>query len=282
LDFLPPEDLVAVPEVSRKESRQTHGLALVLRKYGKEHFLRIVRQKAASQGHGRNRRFGVPRSLVLNPAIIGRAYRNSRPGFVRRVMEPVMKRRFWTDERCIALTRVLRELAPGRLLDIATGPGGLICRALPQMKATEAFGLEIYFDACRTVMAEAEYFGFGKRLQMVHGDARVMPFPASSFDCVSGWTAMYHISRYDVAVREIARVLRPGGHFVGTFHTVYHSHCQDVLTRAEEEEFIRCARLPLDIHEVCSVVQAVGLTVRSKVAVGNSHLVVARRERDRA
>ena len=117
---------------------------------------------------------------------------------------------------------------------------------------------------------------------MVHGDARLMPFRDASFDCVSGWTAAYHISRYEEALRESARVLKPGGHFVGTFHTVYPSHCPNELTREEEEEFIRCACLPLNIGEVCETFRRAGFVVSRKTQIGNSHLIMARRKRPQA
>ncbi len=278
IGFLPPEDILQEPPATLKEKRGRNNLGLVLYKYGKAEFIRAVRQTARLSPEARARRFQVSRTTVLNPTIKRLAYRHSRLSFIRNVMEPVMEQRFWPDKRCVAMVTTLQNLQPERLLDIATGPGSLLCRALPRLTATKAVGLEIFFEACRLVMAEAAYFGFGKRLQMVHGDARLMPFADATFDCVSGWTALYHISRYEAAIREAARVLRKGGHFVGTVHTKYPSHCRDLLSRSEEEEMIRCAHLPLNIHEVCGVLRASGFVISSKEAVGNCHLVVAKKK----
>lgn len=278
IGFLPPEDILPEPVATLKEKRLTNSLALVLKKYGKAQFMRAVRQTAKLSTGQRQRRIHVSPSSVMSQTIKRKAYRFSKESFVRKVMEPVMRKRFWPDKRCIAMVETLQKLYPDSLLDIATGPGGLLCRALPLLKRTTAIGLEIYFDKCRLVLSEAVHFGFRDRIEMIHGDARLMPFPDSSFDCVSGWTAAYHISWYEEALRESARVLRTGGHFVGTFHTIYPSHCTDVLTREEEEEFIRCAHLPMNIHEVCDVLRASGFAVAKKTEVGNSHLIVARKK----
>jgi SAM-dependent methyltransferase len=275
VEFLPPEDILPLPAAPLKERRGMNGLALCLAKCGKESFMRAVRRTAKLSPAARNRRFRVVRASLLSPATKRRGYRHSREAFIRDVMAPVMEQRFWPDPRCRAIVRALRELRPKRLLDIATGPGGLLCAALPRLRSTRGIGLELFHDKCRTVLAEADYFGFADRLDMVHGDARLMPFPDASFDCISGWTAAYHISRYEDALRECARVLRPGGHFVGTFHTVYPRHCPGDLTRTEEDEFVRCARLPRNVGEVCRILRQAGFVVARNVEVGNSRLIVA-------
>jgi len=276
LEFLPPENTLPIPPATLKENRQTNGLTLTLKKYGKAAFIRAVRQYAEPTGS--KRKFGVSRSILLNRTVRRKAYRYSRESFIRSVMEPVMKSRFWPDKRCAAMAETLQTLKPQMLLDIATGPGGLLCRALPKLRQTTAIGLEIGFDACRIVIAESHYFGFARRIEMVHGDARLLPFPDSIFDCVSGWTALYHISQYEAAVREAKRVLRKGGYFVGTVHTKYPRHCPEDLTREEEEEFISAAHLPSDINSVCSTFREQGFAITKKTKVGNSHLLVARRQ----
>lgn len=73
-------------------------------------------------------------------------------------------------------------------------------------------------------------------------------------------------------------MLRKGGHFVATVHIQYSTGCSDVLTRSEEEELVRCARLPLNSQEVCAVLRKTGFVISSEETVGNSQLVVARKK----
>jgi ubiquinone/menaquinone biosynthesis C-methylase UbiE len=46
-------------------------------------------------------------------------------------------------------------------------------------------------------------------------DATAMPFPDDSFDSVISCLMLHHIIDWECAVTEVARVLRPGGTFVG-------------------------------------------------------------------
>lgn len=62
------------------------------------------------------------------------------------------------------------------------------------------------------------------------GDAHALPFADDSFDCVLSYAVLEHLHNPFVALAEIARVLRPGGWFVGTvsqgepFHSSYFHH----------------------------------------------------------
>ena len=47
------------------------------------------------------------------------------------------------------------------------------------------------------------------------GDATAMPFPDNSFDSVVSCLMLHHLIDWERAIAEVARVLRPGGIFVG-------------------------------------------------------------------
>jgi ubiquinone/menaquinone biosynthesis C-methylase UbiE len=49
---------------------------------------------------------------------------------------------------------------------------------------------------------------------VVCGDVRRLPFPDGSFDLVLDFGTAYHVARRGDALREMARVLRPGGRLV--------------------------------------------------------------------
>lgn len=96
------------------------------------------------------------------------------------------------------------DAGPGtRLLDVATGPGYVAARAAE--RGTEPVGL----DLSEAMLAHAR-----ARLpdvELLHGDATALPFPAESFDAVVGAFVLLHLGRPQLAVDEAARVLVPGG-----------------------------------------------------------------------
>src|SRR4051794_35101930 len=51
----------------------------------------------------------------------------------------------------------------------------------------------------------------GLLLPVVQCDAEALPFPAASFDCVSIAFGLRNVTRKDVALAEMRRVLKPGG-----------------------------------------------------------------------
>lgn len=62
------------------------------------------------------------------------------------------------------------------------------------------------------------------------GDAHAIPFADDSFDCIFSYAVLEHLHNPFVALREVGRVLRPGGWFIGTvsqgepFHSSYFHH----------------------------------------------------------
>lgn len=59
-------------------------------------------------------------------------------------------------------------------------------------------------------------YGFESRLMRL--DAEELPFESHSFDLVYSWGVIHHSARPAQIVAEVARVLRPGGTFVGMFY----------------------------------------------------------------
>ena len=58
----------------------------------------------------------------------------------------------------------------------------------------------------------AEHLGF--ELEGRVADAETLPYPDDTFDLVVGHAVLHHIPDLDQAMREILRVLKPGGRFV--------------------------------------------------------------------
>jgi ubiquinone/menaquinone biosynthesis C-methylase UbiE len=111
---------------------------------------------------------------------------------------------------------IARELRAQRLghdvLEIGVGSGSVAQRVLSD--APEIAWTAIDIDPQMTQAAATRLRGFA-RASVRTADATAMPFPDGSFDSVVSCLMLHHIIDWERAVAEVARVLRPGGIFVG-------------------------------------------------------------------
>ncbi len=100
-----------------------------------------------------------------------------------------------------------REL---RILDCGAG-GAVPPLALFADNGFNAFGIDI----AQAEIDKARAFGKDHSVAMniTHGDMRSIPFADNTFDCLYEYHSMGHISKHDTdtAIREMYRVLKPGG-----------------------------------------------------------------------
>jgi demethylmenaquinone methyltransferase/2-methoxy-6-polyprenyl-1,4-benzoquinol methylase len=106
------------------------------------------------------------------------------------------------------------RVRPGeRVLDVASGSGDL-ARAFA--RRVGAAGEVWATDINRPMLARGRdrLLDAGCRLPAVQCDAERLPFPDAVFDCVSVAFGLRNMTRKEVALAEMARVLRPGGRLV--------------------------------------------------------------------
>ncbi|MFN8101293.1 MAG: class I SAM-dependent methyltransferase [Mycobacterium sp.] len=104
------------------------------------------------------------------------------------------------------------DITGKKVLEVSCGHGGGASYLTRTLRPACYTGLDfnaaaIDFDKERHKMA---------RLEFVCGDAHALPFAAASFDVVINVEASHIYPDFDKFVREVARVLRPGGHFLYT------------------------------------------------------------------
>lgn len=107
-------------------------------------------------------------------------------------------------------------LQPDRLgrdvLEIGAGAGAVAAalqRRLPNAAVTAS-------DLDPVMVAAAErHLAPHAAARAVMADATALPFAAGTFDSVVSCLMLHHIVEWETAIGEIARVLRPGGVFVG-------------------------------------------------------------------
>lgn len=102
------------------------------------------------------------------------------------------------------------DVAGERVLDAGCGDGLLVC-ALAD-RGAHVVGLDA--DRRMLVAAAARTRRRGVRATLVEGRLERLPFADDVFDVVVAVTVLCFVSDASVAVREVARVLRPGGRLV--------------------------------------------------------------------
>jgi ubiquinone/menaquinone biosynthesis methyltransferase len=112
---------------------------------------------------------------------------------------------FGQDSRWRArLVQSVRALPDDVVLDVATGTG-LVARALKERYACEVVGLDRSADMLRAAAARDGH------IPLVRGRAESLPFPDESFDHLTFTYLLRYVDDPATVMRELGRVVRPGG-----------------------------------------------------------------------
>ena len=115
--------------------------------------------------------------------------------------------------------RALREAvtpeAPQQILDIACGTGdfslAIARRMHPDSRVT---GLDLSEGMLAVMREKVEEAGLRERISCLQGDSEALPFPDGRFDVATIAFGIRNFEYREAALREILRVLRPGGRLV--------------------------------------------------------------------
>jgi ubiquinone/menaquinone biosynthesis C-methylase UbiE len=107
---------------------------------------------------------------------------------------------------------VLRKSASAQtLLDVGTGPG-LIPLSLGKARPDLAIhAVDLSANMLALAQLEACEQGVDDRIVFEQADAKALPYPDDSFDGVICHAMLHHLADPTVALKEMVRVLRPGG-----------------------------------------------------------------------
>jgi len=115
--------------------------------------------------------------------------------------------------------RALREIVtperPQALLDIACGTGDFALAQARRMHADSRItGLDLSEGMLAVMREKVEKAGLAGRISCEQGDCEQMRFAEGSFDCATIAFGIRNFAHREAALKEILRVLKPGGRLV--------------------------------------------------------------------
>ncbi len=118
-----------------------------------------------------------------------------------------------------------------RVLDVGSGAGHTALAFAPRVREV------VDLDLTQAMLDEAQRLAAARgvgNLRLEQGDAMALPYTDASFDLVTCRQCAHHFERPDLALREVARVLRPGGRLVLVDSVAPEDPAQDTFLNAIE------------------------------------------------
>lgn len=142
------------------------------------------------------------------PAIVG-----ALPSRTREWFEQVERYRYEAEPFIHSVAQFTRHRGK-RMLEVGVGAG---TDHLQWARAgCDCYGVDLTDAGIETTRDRLACYGLQSRLQRV--DAETLPFDDGFFDLVYSWGVIHHSAEPGKIVAEIARVLSPGGTFIGMLY----------------------------------------------------------------
>jgi len=167
---------------------------------------------------------GVGKSTVVGAAPEGASDQQSAARAVREMFTSIAPRydllnhvlsfnidRMWWRRTARAFRHIVGR-PDARILDLCCGTGDMTFALRRQAGKSSAQILGADFSHAMLQRATAKSEGAnGSAPKWIEADALNLPFPSGHFDLVTSAFGFRNLADYDAGLREIARVLRPGG-----------------------------------------------------------------------
>ncbi len=128
------------------------------------------------------------------------------------------------------ISKQLRQISGGRILDVATGDGDFI-KALS--KTLRDFKSIIGIDISKEDLQTAQERFKNDQIKFFEMNAEQLRFPDESFDTVSIAHSLHHMPNIPIVLSEMQRVLKPDGYFIAQ-----ESYCDGEQTEAQKTDML--------------------------------------------
>jgi demethylmenaquinone methyltransferase/2-methoxy-6-polyprenyl-1,4-benzoquinol methylase len=109
-----------------------------------------------------------------------------------------------------AMVDAVAGCSPSRVLDVATGPGGVALQ-LAARTGAQVTGIDITPQMLKSAQANLVVSPVGRQVDLVLGRAEDLPFADSTFDALTFTYLLRYVADPAATLRELVRVVKPGG-----------------------------------------------------------------------
>lgn len=112
------------------------------------------------------------------------------------------------------VVKLIAEIEPNSILDIATGTGDLALKFAQKIRAGRIVGLDLSEGMLSVARKKAKHSTETQKVEFVKGDSEALPFEDDTFDAITVSFGIRNFENLEKGLSEIKRVLTPGGRFV--------------------------------------------------------------------
>lgn len=119
----------------------------------------------------------------------------------------------WAARRVVLPWALQGVELEGDVLEIGAGGGAMAAEVARRFPRARIVATDV--DEAMVATARKRLAPLGERAHAVQADSAALPFDEAGFDAVLSFLMLHHVGRWERALSEAARVLRPGGVLVG-------------------------------------------------------------------
>ncbi len=110
--------------------------------------------------------------------------------------------------------RELSSLQPKKILDVATGTADVAIMAQKYLQPEQVIGIDISEGMLELGRKKIDKLLLNNKIQLFTGDSEAIKFEENTFDAVTVAFGVRNFEHLEVGLKEMLRVLRPGGKLV--------------------------------------------------------------------